>query len=197
MATALAEPAAPAASSRLGPYTRRDFEALPDEPRQELIYGRFFVSPSPSLRHQTVIQVLYEELRQCAARSGGFCYFAPLDVHLGNHSAVQPDVFYVSPARREILKDAIEGAPDLVIEVLSPGSARRDREQKLGLYAESGVREYWIVDAQEFQINFLVNDDGRFVVALASDGRYVSKALPELELDLEAFWQAVAARLPG
>ena len=82
------------------------------------------------------------------------------------------------------------------MEVLSPGTARRDRGEKLRLYAESGVREYWIVDLAERQIEFLINEDGRFVVALPVDREYRSPALPELRLDLETFWQGVADRLP-
>lgn len=173
----------------LGPFRRKDYEALPpDEPRCELIYGRFYVSPSPSLLHQTVVLALASTLRQIARRMRGLVALAPLDVTFFDHSVTQPDVIYVTAARRQILEARVEGAPDLVIEVLSPGTARRDRGEKLMLYAEGGVREYWIVDANERQIEFLRNDSGEFVVALPEAGTYRSQAIPEISLDIAAFW---------
>jgi Uma2 family endonuclease len=104
---------------------------------------------------------------------------------------VQPDVFYISPQRKGLRGERIEGAPDLVVEVLSPGTARRDRSEKLALYAESGVREYWVADFFERQIEFLVNEGGRFVVALPERGEYRSRVLPEIRIDLAAFWKRV------
>ncbi len=186
-------PASP--SSLLGPYCRGDYEALPDEPRCELIYGSLFVSPSPSLLHQLVSGILYERLRACAKGNGSRVIFAPLDVCLSEHSVVQPDLLYISRRRRDIVGERIEGAPDLLVEILSPGTARRDRGEKLRLYAESGVREYWIVDPTEQQIEFLHNEAGRFVVVLPMDGRYASQALPEVRLDLEALWRQLGEEL--
>jgi Uma2 family endonuclease len=179
----------------LGPYRRHDYEALLDEPRCELIFGRFYVSPSPLLLHQIVVGTLFEWLRRIARRTGGLAVTAPLDVAFAEHSIVQPDVMYISPARRAIAQQRIEGAPDLLVEVLSRGTARRDRGEKLRLYAEFDVREYWIVDPEERQIEFLVNDGGRFVVALPEGGEYRSRALPEIHLDLAAFWREVDEQL--
>lgn len=175
----------------LGPYRREDYEALPREPRCELIYGRFYVSPSPSIVHQVVAGQFYQHLYGIAKATGGKAYIAPLDVALADHSVVQPDIIYVSRRRREILKERVEGVPDLVVEVLSPGTSRRDRGDKLALYAEIGVPEYWIADAIERQIEFLVNEGGRFVVALPEGGVYRSRALPEIHLDLAVFWKKV------
>ncbi len=180
----------------LGPYRRQDYEALSDdEPRCELIFGRFYVSPSPLILHQIVVSLLWRVLDQIAEISGGLALLAPLDVHLADHSVVQPDVLYISAARREIAQRWVEGAPDLLIEVLSPGTARRDRGDKLALYAASGIREYWIVDPVERQIEFLVNESGRFVVALPAGEQYRSRALPEIHLDIPLFWKAVEDRL--
>lgn len=111
---------------------------------------------------------------------------------MADHSVVQRDVIYVSAERLPIVGERIEGVPDLLVEVLSPGTARRDRGEKLKLYAESGVPEYWILDAAERQIEFLVNRNGSFVVALPVDGVYRSQALPEVLLDLADFWGEVA-----
>src|SRR5436305_4863733 len=111
----------------LGPYRREDYETLPGEPRCELIYGRFYVSPSPTIVHQVVAGLLYQHFYGIARTTGGKAYIAPLDVNLADHSVVQPDILYVSSRRRAILQERVEGVPDLVAEVLSPGTARRDR----------------------------------------------------------------------
>jgi Uma2 family endonuclease len=175
----------------LGPYRRADYDRLPDEPRCELLLGRFYVSPSPSLLHQIVVTRLLQILDAIAGRTGGLALPAPLDVVLADHSVVQPDLLYVSPARRHVLGERIEGAPDLLVEVVSPGTARRDRGEKLQLYAQAGVREYWVVDPREREFQFLANEGGRFVVALPLGGEYHSQALPEIRLDLAAFWRDV------
>lgn len=195
MTVALLEEAPLSPDSDLGPYRRRDYESLPDEPRCELLFGRFYLSPSPSLLHQTILLQLSRLLDDVAARAGARVFVAPLDVHLTDHSVVQPDILYVSSSRREILEERVEGAPDLVIEILSPGTARRDRVQKLALYAQTNVREYWVVDPVERQIEFLVNQDGRFTVFLPAGTEYLSPVLPEIHLDLPAFWKRVEERL--
>lgn len=189
--TSLVEP------TELGPYRQRDYLALPDEPRCELLYGRFYLSPSPVPLHQMVVSVISRVLEDIAEGSGGITFFAPLDVFLADHSIPQPDVIYISKGRRSILGERLEGAPDLLIEVLSPGTARRDRLQKLNLYLESGVREYWLVDPKARQIEFLVNEGGRFVVVQAAGREYHSPALPEIRLDLLALWTKVDQRLGG
>lgn len=196
MAVAVIESFPPAPQSSLGPYRRGDYEALADEPRCELIYGRLYLSPSPSLAHQAVVVALLSRLDDLAQRSGGRVYPAPLDVHLADHSVVQPDLVYISAERLEMLSNRVEGVPDLLIEILSPGTARRDRGEKLRLYAEAGVREFWIVDPIERQIEFLVNDGGRFAVSVPLDDRYESSALPGVALDLGTLWRDVERRLP-
>ncbi|HEY0782864.1 MAG TPA: Uma2 family endonuclease [Thermoanaerobaculia bacterium] len=182
-------------ASELGPFRDADYRNLPDEPRCELLYGRFYLSPSPSSLHQTTIANLWQLLRGIARKTGGFTALAPLDVALADHSVVQPDVIYVAAERRSIVGDRIDGAPDLLVEVLSPGTARRDRGEKLKLYAECGVKEYWVVDVAERQIEFLINRGGAFVVTMASDGLYRSPALPEITLDLAQLWSEVDADL--
>jgi Uma2 family endonuclease len=187
-------PLAPPAG--LGPYRQRDYEALPDEPRCELLFGRLYVMPGPTLQHQATLQAMWLHLNRIAQDSGGRAYFAPLDVALADHSVVQPDAIYVSPERFGVLRLRIEGAPDLLVEILSPGTARRDRGEKLMLYAQTGIREYWIVDHEVRQIEYLVNEAGRFVVALPEAGRYQSKSLPEIHLDVADFWRRVETQLP-
>lgn len=181
----------------LGPYRRDDYLRLPDEPRYELIYGRFYLSPSPSIPHQVLVTALWMLFDRIAQETGGFAVVAPMDVTLAAHSVVQPDVVYVAAERRGIIHERLEGAPSLVVEILSPGTVRRDRGEKLRLYAESGVEEYWIVDPTERQIEFLVRRGEDFVVDLPSGSEYRSRALPEVRFDVEAFWESVERRLRG
>lgn len=177
--------------SELGPFREDDYWALPDEPRCELLYGRLLLTPSPSLRHQRASIRLAVWLDGQAAALGGEALIAPLDVRLADHSIVQPDLMFVSPERRSILRERVHGAPDLLIEILSPSTARRDRGEKLRLYAESGVSEYWVVDPAGSTFEFLVLRGGRFVVELPVDGVYASSVIPGLSLDLAAFWKSI------
>lgn len=188
-------PLAPA--TELGPYRRQDYEGLPDEARCELLYGRLFISPSPNPRHQVVVAAIWAALHRIARAAGGIAFVAPLDVVLADHSVVQPDVIYLGEQKRGLVGERLDGVPDLVVEVLSAGTSRRDRGDKLALYAETGIREYWIVDPAERQVEFLVNDGGRFVVALPAGAVYSSQALPEVHLDLLALWREVDETLGG
>jgi Uma2 family endonuclease len=194
MAVALLDEIPLAPSAALGPYRLEDYERLPPEPRCELLAGRFYVTPSPSVLHQIVAPLLWKMLDALAERTGGLALPAPLDVVLADHSVVQPDVIYLSAERRGLSKERIVGAPDLLVEVLSPGTARRDRGRKLQLYARSGIREYWIVDPLERQIEFLVREGEAFRVELP-DGTYRSRVLPKVYLNIPALWRQVDRRL--
>jgi Uma2 family endonuclease len=121
---------------------------------------------------------------------------APADVILSDDTILQPDVLYVAKDRRGIIGDRVNGPPDLVVEVLSAGAERRDRVQKLDLYAQYGVPEFWIVDPRAQNIEFLLLDQGRYVVNQAAAGRYQSPRLSEVEIELADFWRDVAQRTP-
>lgn len=188
------EPDSPVAPrSGLGPYRESDYWVLPETPRCELVYGRLLVTPSPLVLHQQVVVRLGRLFLDWADTHQGAALIAPVDVRLAAHSVVQPDLLLVSRERLSILGDRVDGAPDLVVEVLSPATARRDLGEKLRLYVESGVAEYWIVDPQARTLEFLEARDGAFLVRLPEAGLYRSAALAGLELDLEAFW----SRIPG
>ena len=180
--------------SGLGPYREADYLRLPDEPRCELLYGRLLVTPAPTARHQHVVGRIFSILLACADRHGDQVLASPIDVVLANHSVVQPDVIYVRAARASIVRDRIEGVPDLVVEVLSPGTARRDLGEKLRLYTEAGVAEYWIVDPALESFEFLVRSDDGFRLRLPEGPAYHSAAIPGLELDLEVFWRLIPIR---
>lgn len=118
-----------------------------------------------------------------------------MDVVLSDNTIVQPDLLYIAASRRGIVGDRVQGPPDLAIEILSEGAERRDRVDKLALYARYGVAEYWIVDPRAQSIEFLLlGDEGRYVVHTGVDKRYQSPRLAEIAIDLAALWQEVAAR---
>jgi Uma2 family endonuclease len=177
--------------SDLGPYREADYLALPDEPRCELLYGRLVLMTSPALLHQEVLIRLARALLELADRNDARLVMAPMDVRLADHSVVQPDLLYVTKSRSSVLRERVHGAPDLVVEVLSASTARRDLGEKLRLYAESGVAEYWIVDPNAKTFEFLENGEGGFRVRLPEGQVYRSEAIAGLEIDLEAFWRSV------
>jgi Uma2 family endonuclease len=181
--------------STLGPYRAADYWELPEGERVELLRGRFVVSPAPTTLHQIVVGILHILLFESARRGSGRVVLGPADVVLDDHTIPQPDLLYVRQQRRGILQARVMGPPDLVVEVLSPHNSRRDRVDKMNLYAEYGVAEYWIVDPVERQFDFLVNRGGKFEVQPQQDNRYASPVCPELVIDLAAFWRTVDEQL--
>ena len=180
--------------SDVGPYRAADYWQLPEGEPVELLKGRFVVSPSPNMLHQTIVGILFEILRAAAKKSEAKAVLSPMDVILSSDTILQPDLLYIAKTRRNIIKQHVEGPPDLVIEIVS-GTSRRDRVEKLDLYARYGVSEYWIVDPQTQLIEFLLNENGRFVVQSPANDRYQSPRLPEIELQLTAFWKEVDAQM--
>lgn len=131
------------------PLDADDLRAFPDDRnRYEIIGGQLIVSPSPSTRHQHVLTHLSTWLNlHLIHHQAGKLYVAPMDVHLSFYDVVQPDILVVLDDRMEIIREqGIVGAPNLVVEILSPSSKITDRVDKAALYASSGVQEYWIVD---------------------------------------------------
>lgn len=181
--------------STLGPHRASDYFERPEGEPVELIYGRLVMSPSPDYLHQITVMLLGEWLLGVARTSGGRAVVAPFDVELADHSIVQPDLIYLGKGKRSAIKRHLHGPPDLAVEVVSANNARRDRVDKLAMYAEFGVAEYWIVDPAERQCEFLVNRDGRFEVQPQRDDRYQSPVHAELAFDLAAFWDEVSRQL--
>lgn len=181
--------------SNCGPYRAADFWVLPEEFRCELILGRFVVTPSPVYQHQAILAELWRRMENVADTTGGKVLVAPMDVTLFDHSILQPDLLYISPAKRAILRDRVESAPDLVIEILSPTTRRRDLGVKRLLYARAGVEEYWIIDGAARRIELLLLRGGEYEAQEERDGSLVSQAFPGLALDLADFWAGVGRRL--
>ncbi|NJD64730.1 MAG: Uma2 family endonuclease [Chloroflexi bacterium] len=111
-----------------------------------LIEGRLYMSPTPIFQHQKLVGLIFRALDDFARTNGGEAFVSPMDCHLPDGSVLQPDVGYVSAERAGIIERWVMGAPDLVVEVLSPGTRRFDRVEKLRAYEKNGVREAWLVD---------------------------------------------------
>jgi Uma2 family endonuclease len=133
------------------PLTAHDYRELPDgPPYYQLIEGELHMSPSPNWYHQEILtnlaDILLHYLRE---KPVGKLYFAPFDTYLTDLNVYQPDVVFISNARKSILsQEGVQGAPDFVVEVLSPRTAKYDRGAKRDIYARTGVEELWIVDPE-------------------------------------------------
>ena len=129
-------------------FTHADLLAMPDDgKRREIVEGELFVTPSPNLGHQRIFRRIGLALANyLEANPIGEILYAPMDVILSEFDVLEPDLIIVLNEHREILKTWVEGTPDLVVEILSATTAKRDRGLKLKAYARHGVKEYWIVD---------------------------------------------------
>lgn len=166
--------------------------------RYELIDGDLYMVPAPKVDHQTVSKNIALRLEQHVRASGcGRMLYAPLDVVLGEgdtRSVVQPDILFVSSERLGIVTDdEIAGAPDLVVEILSQGTAKRDTGVKRALYARSGVREYWIVDPDACTIDLLALVPGGYGPPMRHlpGERLVSGVVPGFELAVDDAFERV------
>ena len=132
-----------------GMYTIEDYRALPEEQRVELIDGYFYDMAAPTTFHQLMAGEVYRQIANYIIDQEGACtpFISPIDVQLDNDekTMIQPDVIIVCKPD-QIVRRNIMGAPDFVLEVISPGTKRRDHVVKLFKYEQAGVREYWIVD---------------------------------------------------
>ncbi len=181
----------------VGPYRATDYWQLAEGEPVELLRGRFIViSPAPTPRHQHVGMYLWKYFDGLLAGAGGIVLAAPVDVVLCKHTIVQPDVVYLRAGHEHLVGDRINGTPDLLVEVLSPSTTSRDRVEKLDLYAEAGVAEYWIVDPQTRVVEFHVLDGESYRVTAKDSGEYQSPQYAEVQLNLTTFWQVVDRRLP-
>lgn len=128
-----------------------------------LIDGRLYMSPSPFWKHQDLVLTLAVVFKQYADDHGGRAFVAPMDCRLSDRTVLQPDVGYIAPDHTDIIHDHVMGAPDVVVEVLSPGTRRFDRQKKLDAYVRNGVREAWLVDPDAETVIVLTGDGTRWL----------------------------------
>ncbi|GHT70142.1 hypothetical protein FACS1894110_21070 [Spirochaetia bacterium] len=171
-------------------YTYADYLAWDEGERTEIIDGEAFMLATPDLTHQIISRGLF--LQIAAFLNGKPCqpFFAPVSVRLhpaadnSDNTVLEPDIIVVcDPSKLD--KKGCNGAPDLVIEILSPSTARHDKVVKFNKYQEAGVREYWIVDPDTQSVQACVLEKGRYILSSYDDtGTAPITALPDCEIDL-------------
>jgi Uma2 family endonuclease len=174
-------------------FNYNDYLLLPEDKRYEILDGDLYVVPAPNTRHQRISKRLEMALIQHAESRGlGEILDAPYDVVLSDENVVQPDILFVRKERAGIIGELnLQGAPDLVIEILSAGTRAKDLEIKRKTYASFGIQEYWVVDPEADTIEVLAWSELGYV----SDGlcgksdRVSSPLLPELNLPLSQVFE--------
>jgi len=168
-----------------------------DGVHRELIDGEVFVTPSPANRHQTLSLRLTLALGNHleAHTEQGTLFVARFDVVMSRFDVVEPDLLVVLGDQRDILTDKnVQGAPGLVVEILSPGTRKRDLTIKRQLFDREGVREYWIVDPDRNNVAvYRRGDDGSFPLAIVLEAKnaetLTTPLLPGWELQLERLFR--------
>jgi len=173
--------------------TYKDYEALPNDGRRyELHEGELSVTPAPSPQHQTVSLNLVLQLHQRVKAGGlGRVFYAPIDCILSDTTIVQPDIVYLETAPAAAASNrGIEGAPTLVIEILSPSTTQIDRGVKFQLYARHGVPYYWIVDpdARSVEAYRLAEGAYRLIRSLGGSEAVSLPPFPDLALAPSSIW---------
>lgn len=181
---------APQTATRM---TYEEFMALPDDGKHyELIEGELVLNPAPVPRHQWIIGNVHFALRAYfVAHGGGRAYLSPVDVVLSSVNVLEPDVVVILADRLALIGPMnVQGPPSIAIEVLSPGSRRKDEVTKKRLYEQFGVDEYWIADPETETVKIYRRSGDTFDRAIEIDtdagGTITSPLLPGLALDVTA-----------
>lgn len=173
-------------------YTYADYLKTSNDERYELIEGDILMTPSPVPQHQRISRKIEFMLEQFITEHDlGEVFYAPCDVHLDNENVVQPDILFISKDRLIIIGEKnIQGAPDLVIEIISESTAYRDFVQKKKLYAKHGVKEYWIVIPDEGSIEIFVLEDKTYVShrTYGKDAILESPSIKGLRIELKSIF---------
>jgi Uma2 family endonuclease len=178
-------------TSVISKLTYDEFQTLPRDgsKRFELIEGEVYMTPSPNTKHQrAVVKLLRLLVDHVEQHDLGEVFIAPYDIVFSKWTALEPDLLFIRKDRASIVTEAnVQGAPDLVIEILSPSNKAYDRKTKLRAYEKAGVPEIWYFDPEDDSAEILnLGGDGLYVVTAKLSGKapIVSKALPGLSLTL-------------
>lgn len=179
-----------------GEWTYDTYAALPDDgKRYEVVNGVLYMSPSPSVAHQKVVgRFFYYLLSHVELTNRGTVLGAPIDVVLSPKDVFQPDVLVILNAGLEKIKELkVIGAPDLVVEVESPGTATQDRNKKYQVYAQAGVPEYWIANPGTRTVEVLVLDGSEYrsLGVFRGQSTLPSRVVPGLPVHVEQFFAAL------
>ncbi len=175
-------------------YTYQDLLTTPDDRnRYEIFEGDIIVTPAPNEPHQNAVSNLHLILGNHVKKYRlGKLYIAPFDVYFDEETVIEPDMLFVAKDRLSIIeKQRIKGAPDLVVEVLSPSTEERDRGFKFKRCAQEGVREYWLVDPEKsvVEVYTLAAHGYKLMGKFSGDQRVTSKILLGLEFPTSEVWK--------
>ena len=149
-----------------------------DGKRYEIINGELIMPPAPNTIHARISKRIYKKLLQYSQDELiGEIFYSPIDVVLEDTNVVQPDLLFIFKERSHIVKEEnIKGAPDFVIEILSPSTAYYDLIEKKETYARFGIKEYWIVDPKKERIDIFLNKENEFELKQRLDQKGVAKS---------------------
>lgn len=178
-----------------GSYTYDDYVKLPEGTLCQLIGGELIMTLAPGRTHQIIIGRLFKLLDTFVdSNELGEVNLSPRDVFLSELEVYQPDILFIAKDRVEISsEDRVNGAPDLVVEVLSPSNAYYDLRKKFRAYEKYGVKEYWIVDPGEKSIEVYAQEDGKFKLAarVEQQGEIDSLLLSGFSVSLEKIFAGI------
>lgn len=173
-------------------FTYGDYRRWPDEERWELIDGEAYLCPAPTREHQDFVGGLFVQIAVFLNRKPCRPYIAPFDVRLPKQNesddnietVVQPDISVICD-RSRLDRAGCRGAPDWIIEILSPKTANRDQILKRRLYERHGVREYWLVHPEDRILTRYFLEEGRYTAPLIEEvaGTTEVRTLPGLVID--------------
>jgi Uma2 family endonuclease len=166
--------------------TAKQFRELPESPlHYELIDGVVIVSPSPTFWHQKVVFEIQRQIDDYLQVHPIGEVIADIDITVNDDVAYRPDILFLTREKSAKVRDRIESIPDLVVEVVSPGSRGVDSRTKFRDYEAAGIREYWLIDPQMGRMQFFVLDGRQYREAVFGADEYASTTLPGFKLDLE------------
>ncbi|RJQ24722.1 MAG: Uma2 family endonuclease [Peptococcaceae bacterium] len=176
-------------------YTYADYALLPEGAPYQLIGGKLVMTPAPTTYHQIISMRLEVKLANFVAEKDlGIILYAPVDVYFEEKETYQPDIVFIARDRLHIIEPAkIKGAPDLVVEILSPSTGYYDLKKKARTYARHGVKEYWVVDPEDKSIEVYMGEEGKFVLnqRVEEEGKIESIIIDGLEMETKEIFAQI------
>jgi Uma2 family endonuclease len=163
------------------------FKILPEGTRCQLIDEHIIMSPSPIWKHQDIVKIILFRIESYLRKNPAGKVLSDVDIYINEKNVYRPDIFFVAEEQMDILGDDgyVHGAPHLVIEVLSPGTSKYDKTKKKEIYAEYGVKEYWLIDPQTLQCTGFVNEGTSFKAQPLLQGSFTISLLG-ITVDLQS-----------
>ena len=178
-------------------YTYADYLEWEGPERYQLFNGEVYQMASPSVEHQAILMGLSIQFGNWLKGKPCRVFASPLDVRLfpkrdkSDRTVVQPDLMVVCD-KTKIAKSSIDGAPDLVIEIVSPSNTHSELFLKFQYYMKAGVKEYWVIDPERKNVQVHIYENGRYITSLYEDNARIPViVLAGLEVDIEALWEKI------